>query len=459
MRKWDPLNPRQKDVLSRVASGEDVSSDPSTKHSARALHDRGLLAVTRRKGIWSAEVTDAGRFYLDHGYHPERPQPDHDAPATARERPSERSNTGPRQPPHATARIAAERRRVATELIAKLEETGRVDIAKPDEDTLAIWRKVVDFAKRHDMVPSGHAIFKFRMHTGDLRIELVKGVHPNAKPQQALHIDVPGVIDQLHPLLARLSNPAAALGVSENQVPRALRIMHTVLTEADRRGYETGWVDDIEFGAEIRTKELRLYVTLREEHDKRDVLPTTEELAQSKHYAWQRFQPEERWVPSGRLRLEVGTRHSRWDRGQWWADRKRWQLEDKIGEVVAAIDDRMQRERDRLQEEERAHQQRQCDWETAMTRARQLFHEDRRITALTNQLNAWDTARKIRDYCIALEAGPDADEPAQRQWSEWCRAYADRLDPTKNVTLGPEEIEPNPGDLKPYLGRWNPYGP
>lgn len=149
MHKWDPLNRRQSDVLNRIAAGEGVSLDSGAKRSARALQDRGLLRISRRDGVWTAELTDDGHFYLDHGHDPERQQPNHDAPVGS----GQSSEPRTPQPPRTTARIADERRRAADELVATLRDKRRIDIVAPDEDTIAHWRKVVDFAKRHRMVP------------------------------------------------------------------------------------------------------------------------------------------------------------------------------------------------------------------------------------------------------------------------------------------------------------------
>lgn len=41
----------------------------------------------------------------------------------------------------------------------------------------------------------------------------------------------------------------------------------------------------------------------------------------------------------------------------------------------------------------------------------------------------------------------------------WANAYADQIDPTTGPVTGPEEVEPGTEDLRPYLGRWSPYGP
>ncbi|MFJ7266454.1 hypothetical protein ACIQV3_07240 [Streptomyces sp. NPDC099050] len=42
--------------------------------SAYALRDRGLLLVVRSGGAVRTEVTEAGKFYLEHGHHPEDPR-------------------------------------------------------------------------------------------------------------------------------------------------------------------------------------------------------------------------------------------------------------------------------------------------------------------------------------------------------------------------------------------------
>ncbi|MPZ81984.1 MAG: hypothetical protein GEV28_16965 [Actinophytocola sp.] len=338
-------------------------------------------------------------------------------------------------------------------------------ISNPDDDEVTEWRKIVDFAKRHRMVPDGKRIEKTRMWDGDLRIALLDGGHFNAKPplDPAQRVDVPDYVDQLHPLLSHLKNSAATLDVSPEQAPRALRIMHTVLTEAERRGYDTGWAEDTSEGVEIRDGNFRLHITMTEERKQRDLLPTPEELANKKIYTWQRIQPETKWVHSGKLKIQLSTSGARWDRPAWWADRKRWRVEDKLSELVAEINRRVQAERDRIVEEERARLQRQRDREAAMANARARFQQDRRIDALNRQLKNWQKAASIRAYCTDVEGARSVEHDteqadAQARWMEWCRAYADHIDPAKTGTRAPDEIEPTPSDLKPYMRRFSPYG-
>ncbi len=166
MRRWDPLSVRMLDVLRVIAAGgceDDAGSamkvevppgEPQV--SARALEARGLVTVTRRGG-WSAEVTDAGRFYLEHGHHPDRPADNGRSGAEAarvlvRNSKQVLPEQRRRSAPAATARVAEDRRAAAAKLVADLVGGSRFVVERPSDESVAEWRKVVDFAKRHDLV-------------------------------------------------------------------------------------------------------------------------------------------------------------------------------------------------------------------------------------------------------------------------------------------------------------------
>jgi hypothetical protein len=160
----------------------------------------------------------------------------------------------------------------------------------------------------------------------------------------------------------------------------------------------------------------------------------------------------------------VTTAGARWDRPGKWADRQRWNVEDKLGEVLAEITGRVKAEQDRIAAEAQAKLQRERDWEAAMANARARFQEDRRIEALSEQLDEWKKAAEIRAYCAAVEEALPANDDAaksdaQSRWLEWCRSHADQIDPTRTGVSAPKEIEPRLSDLKSYLGGLSPYGP
>jgi hypothetical protein len=75
MHPWSPLNDRQLALLTRIGDGADpaTSDSPEFALTARALKERRLIAMPKQNGKWQAEITDAGRFYLEHGHHPDRP--------------------------------------------------------------------------------------------------------------------------------------------------------------------------------------------------------------------------------------------------------------------------------------------------------------------------------------------------------------------------------------------------
>jgi hypothetical protein len=74
MRRWDPINPLQLRLLTRIADGEELDvSGERLATSLYALRNRGLIDARRRKGEWSISITDAGKHYLLHGHHPARP--------------------------------------------------------------------------------------------------------------------------------------------------------------------------------------------------------------------------------------------------------------------------------------------------------------------------------------------------------------------------------------------------
>lgn len=80
VRLTDPLNAKQLDVLRWIADGcpDGVMSDGTHKLTARALHSRRLVTITKRKGSWSATMTSTGHYYLEHGRYPgpsEKPLP------------------------------------------------------------------------------------------------------------------------------------------------------------------------------------------------------------------------------------------------------------------------------------------------------------------------------------------------------------------------------------------------
>lgn len=146
------LNERQRVLLERLAAGEEPRAwAPGEWRSAYALRDRGLLMVSKSGGDAHVEVTEAGRFYLRHGCYPDDPAfVGGSGPAV----------TAETRTPYRERLVARARLPKARDLIERLVAEGRVRFADPDDDEVAEWRRVVNYAKRHGLEPEGKRIEK-----------------------------------------------------------------------------------------------------------------------------------------------------------------------------------------------------------------------------------------------------------------------------------------------------------
>ncbi len=256
-----------------------------------------------------------------------------------------------------------------------------------------------------------------------------------------------------HPVVAMARREGLA-GIRKAVLPRVLRILQAIADEAGRRGYQLA----VETGRGsprlcVRASGFRYSLTFREERER----PAGAQPA-GRPGVWQR-RPDP--VPTGRIQLSLN------DDGRWWSDRKRWRLEDKLGEVFLKLERLTARDAARRSEEERKEEERRQQWEQAMALARDSFAEAWRRDHFLAQLDAWQRAAGIRQFCSMLEMTADGcDDPGQRyavrRWIAWATAYADAVDPVRtpaNLT-GPDfEPEPDPEDLRPYLDGWSPHGP
>ncbi|MDK0523493.1 hypothetical protein [Streptomyces sp. ML-6] len=85
--------------------------------------------------------------------------------------------------PYGERPVARTRRAKAQELIERLVAKGRVRITDPDDDEVAEWRRVVNYAKRQGLEPEGKRIEK-APYSGpgpEPGLFLAEGPHPNAR--------------------------------------------------------------------------------------------------------------------------------------------------------------------------------------------------------------------------------------------------------------------------------------
>ncbi|RGA04316.1 hypothetical protein DI270_014935 [Microbispora triticiradicis] len=482
MHRWDPVNPRQLALLKRISVGEDLSGpdDVPERHSAYALRNRGLVEISKRRGTWKAVITEAGRFYLEHGYHPDHPARTPEAAETGKRKASEarpRRRSGPpdnaqssaatapakRSAPYTTVTMAAKRREAAMRLMERLSSERTVLISKPSEDEIGEWRRVVDFAKRHGMVPDGHYLEKQKQWTGDLRIQLMPGTHSNSRPriEELPAVPVPNQLRSPHPVVASLRDDERWLRMPKDLRRRSLLILQALVAEAVRRGHT---VRECPISQEANSGYYYQGRYHERHYSRRDgeiqigvggysyVVTIREESPQSTN--------DERY---GRLAIEL-TYHFQ-GRQRRWADRKRWKLEDVLGAVLQELETRARDDEQRKIDEEVAKAQRKARWEEAMAAARVAATEAYYATYLTEQAATWRRVRELQEYCEELEQrinqvrSDGSGVSDAEQWLTWAQQHIERIDPFKELPAMPAPPEFSPKDLEPHLEGWSPYGP
>ncbi|MEV5303492.1 hypothetical protein [Amycolatopsis methanolica] len=481
MRRWDTLNGNQLDLLKRVDAGEDLSGPEHARirHSANAVRDRGLLTISRRDGVWRAEMTRAGRFYLDHGHHPDDPRFAGEslfpsvAPASGQtdDHENESDDPGVRRSTKPggscdTIKTSQRRRAEATILIEQLLESGRFIVKAPSEADLARWRKVVDFAKRHDLVPEGHYIEKIRQWNPnrDLHICLRKGRPANARRvgPDLPPVPVSEMLRTPHPVVADLRGDAGRLVMPKTRRHRCLRVFQALAAEAVRRGYEVKNVPVDQrhhfnyyrygphpSGARYsrRDGEIKLVInSFSFEVKIEEASPNSEDPEKQK-----------------RLLIDLGPYQSQ-GRQYRWTDGKTRTVEDGLPAILHELETRAAEANERKLEEERAKAERKVRWEQAMATATRRAAEAHYAKLLDGQVTRWRRAKELRAFRAELarrleEALPGDEVEGTRRWLAWIDQHIARTDPTETLPGMPAAPELTADDLKPYLGSWSPHGP
>ncbi len=438
--------------------------------------------------MWRADATDAGRFYLEHGRHPEHPDYMLTARVPARVRRQRAADTGSPDSGAATAPIAGRAAptgsgpaptasiKSARELIDRLQrEDGTIRVESPDDATRALYRRLIHAAKQHDLVPDGYHLRHTGRDAGDVLIRLYPDAEPDGTDWNRIRLNARR--DTTDPALVfpALDADPANLNVSPQALPRALQLIRLLADEAAKRGHRVG--------VNTKTKHPRVYlqigshrraVNLTEEYDQIRHVLTDDELQDLHRRPWIK-PPEVDTIASGRLRLEIA--RGGYNSGDTWVDAKGNLLEQQLRriirdvEITAEADEQARLARLRVQEQAEAERKRRdehrlAQWQAAMADARGQAIGWLRAQTFQRAFQAWTTATNIRAFCAALDEAADRDDvdssTGVADWVAWGRAAADDIDPTRGTRpLAAVDFDPEPGpnDLRPFLAEWSPHRP
>lgn len=200
----------------------------------------------------------------------------------------------------------------------------------------------------------------------------------------------------------------------------------------------------VTFTLKIQDQEIR--VRLFEQYDRTPHVMTAEERDNS-HIPYVSIRDWD-YHPSGRLRIALPDRHPGERRGNW-GDGKRQTLEEQLADAIDEL------ERHAVDSQRRKAAAHRVAVELEERRQEALRAEEvrrlqeRRAGELDRQLNAWTKARRLRDYCAAMEttiaAIQDASAAAAaRRWLGWARGHADAIDPVLHGLDIPADLEIEP---------------
>ncbi|MFJ6136917.1 PE-PGRS family protein [Kitasatospora sp. NPDC092286] len=508
MLRWSPLNERQLGLLARIGgSGSPVTSgEPELALTARALKGRGLIAMPKGEGVkWRAEITDAGRFYLEHGHHPDRPAaaPKPVTKAKGLAGPAPQSRSAEAGPPEAQAgaqtptvrqqpKTPKESRAANGQaLIEQVQQAGGIlKISDPSPEERARLRRAFDAART--CAPDGYQLKYSGREKGDFFLGLLRDNGLDETEWNRIRLQRSRVITDVDDVIAALTADHSAFEISEEVLPRVLSIVRLIAQEALARHGDVTISKKRKQPRPLLSVHGRTWeLSFKERQKQVQFVPRAN--GRRKTYDWQRVTPAYRSEPSGELDLQLVETHAGgYGYGGGWkkdcADSPKRLLEEQITSLFRALKaraeeqerlrlereaeqrrlgeerERAEAERRRLAAEEKARRQR--DWEAVVAAARGKAAEASRLERFGSALERWQGAREIREFCAALdEAASRADAvEAQRfrEWSAWGRAEADRIDPTAPRSgLGVEvfDTEPTGDELRPFLDGWNPHRP
>jgi len=231
---------------------------------------------------------------------------------------------------------------------------------------------------------------------------------------------------------------ALAIKVSEASLPRALRIMDTLVKALDIRGMPLRIEPDGKRRTCLTLQGQVLAISLIENMSRTEREPTKEEHQEIKKYGHTYLPNRYSYQPTGALKLGIVGDYGD-ELQKVVADGKHQRVEQFLNEFVVKLEAEAV-----LRKRHKEHLERQrLLWEEEARRRREREEKQRkemeRLKTLEEEVHNWKRAEDIRAYIAAVQAkaaregGSIASESELGHWIAWARHKADWIDPILNV--------------------------
>jgi len=255
------------------------------------------------------------------------------------------------------------------------------------------------------------------------------------------------------------SRPARApqgldIAVSEDSLPRALRIMDALVQSLDARGMPLRIEPDGERRSCVTLLGQELAIRLVENTLRVERQPTDKERREKEKYGYVYLTDRYSYQPTGLLKLGILSEYHN-ELQKVVADGKQRRIEQCLNEFIVKLEAEAARRKQRAEELERQHRL----WEEQEKQRRELEERRERELAqfkrLEEQVRNWRRAEEIRGYVAAVE-GRAAREPGAvdcaselSQWAAWARAKADSIDPLRDARSAVLDTEDDDAENDP----------
>jgi hypothetical protein len=470
-----PLNHRQRAVLAWIGAGcpEGTMQGHTHKTVAVALQNRHLVVVTKKGGTWGAELTEAGRYYVDHGTYAPRRTPD---PPSVKPVPRPQVRRRPPTSNREQPRLAAMDRtgrppedHGAEVLVRRVLDAGGALEINGEQDHKN-YEPLILASKGAPSLPFGKQLRKrskggFLSPLCEIYFDEDFAVRVDEQP-----VPVPARVTRYHPAVVTYRGDSDRHEVSRDALGRASRILQALAVEAERRGYSVTPVTEKRPGAELKAGQLSIGIdsfeyTLRmREKSAPGGGPSPVYSPYRKPAPRWQMSRQSKFVPTGSLTLTICEGYRRDGRPVEFRDTRATPLEQRLPAVLRELEIRALEDDWRRQEKERRAQEKRRRWEQAMHRAKHDLRETHRADVLRDQLERWHTANQLDEYLTAMrraiaEATSDEERGEAERWLAWASEYRQSIDPLHHRLAMPRDPEPTPEALQPFLRGWSPYGP
>ncbi|MFI6827612.1 hypothetical protein ACIBG5_10970 [Kribbella sp. NPDC050241] len=432
--------------------------DTTYKTTAIALQNRRLATVTRKRGVWKAEATEAGRHFAEHGSYPAGHWTSASDTSGARSAKAS-SPARPTIPARAERKVTA--LRPVDQMIADIVAAGgRLEV----EDFQNYYDNLVSSAIRHGKVPEGKLLEIVRRSWPQRVLRLVD--KPAWMTAALEPIEVSDRLIKPHSAIVALrADKQHRLRFKPDVRQRALRLLDAIARSASARGWELSCParnrddhhpSDLAVSITGHTYGLRV----SENDDKVPHEPTAKELRDFERWGYPRIPTYDK-VPSGRLTISIDggvpVRQSA------FSDTKTMNLDDRLPVLVQELELRAAAAEQRRLEREQQEAERRRRWQQVRDEAVIALREHNRATTLAEQAAQWHQNLLLGDYIAAMQervASLDGDEQAAaREWVEWAKERHQQSNPLNQRLALPADPDPSPEAIKPYMRGLSPYGP